>query len=473
MDPYVVASGIDQVGIESGGASAGSGSGGDSAGPGSGGSSADSGSGGASAGSGSGGSSAGYGSGGASAGPGSGGSSAGYGSGGASAGSESLTASAGPAPAVDVVAAGELYGQSISIWSKMPAPGLGLAFGETVLSGGALARPVLRNGSEIEGMMEDQNVLRGGHLKKPYLFSGLAVVDGMQFITLDKSLEGLCLYLTGLNPWRYPLKHVHVFEDMQKKMIKQCNVLIAKTKDVIARSSVVEPTAATKEMNLLVKETVLPKKRGHILQHRIHKKRVLNALPTTGEVDMSMGETSWHPVCLIRPGQQNVAVQVTTDNFMKLFDIVNRCVHAHAAAAKEGVQTPTRKLRRTRSNPLKPKGPPEERKYYTPSKGWIVCSYPEDAVTPPNRRRESPQNGGVPHTNRSANRRFLKNSRVKPAGISSGPRPVAKKKASAGDTKRNRHGKGTQIKKHEAVAPESDDDDSKSDTSEMFGGVSS
>ena len=124
MASNVVASGIDAVGIESGGASAGSGSSG------------------------------------ASAGSGSGGVSAGSGSGGASAGSEFLRASAGSAPAVDVVAAVDLSGPSISCWNNTPFPGLGLIAAESVLSGGALARPVLRNGFESEGMLEDQNVLR-------------------------------------------------------------------------------------------------------------------------------------------------------------------------------------------------------------------------------------------------------------------------------------------------------------------------
>ena len=150
---------------------------------------------------------------------------------------------------------------------------------------------------------------------------------------------------------------------------------------------------------------------------------------------------------------------------MKLFDIVNRCLNAHAAAAKEGVHTPTRKLRRTRSNPQKPRGPPEAREYYVNGKEWVTCTYNKDAVTPPNGSRKRFKG--------STNRRFIKNSPAKPTGVSSGPRPDAKKKASTGNSKRNRHGKGTQIKKHVAVAPESDDEDSKSDTSEMFGGVSS
>ena len=181
---------------------------------------------------------------------------------------------------------------------------------------------------------------------------------------------------------------------------------------------------------------------------------------------MSMGETSWHPVCLIRPGDgKHVAVQVTTDNFMKLFDIVNRCLNAHAAAAKEGVHTPTRKLRRTRSNPQKPKGPPDGREYYVNGKEWVTCTYNTDVVPPRNRSNKSVKG--------SANRRFIKNSPVKPTGVSSGPRPDATERASAGDSKRNRHGGRTQIKGHVAVAPQRDDDDGKSSSSEMFGVISS
>ena len=178
-------------------------------------------------------------------------------------------------------------------------------------------------------------------------------------------------------------------------------------------------------------------------------------MPATGTVDVSMGGTDWHSVCLIRPGQQNVAVQITADSFMKIFDIVNRCLDAQAASEKTGVHTPTRKLRRTRSNPQKPRGPPKSREYYVNGKGRVFCEY-KDVVTPPDGSRKRIKG--------STNRRFVKHSPTKPNGGSSGPRPVAKKRASAGDSKRNRRTLSS------AAAPQRDDDDDKSSSHDLFGG---
>ena len=113
--------------------------------------------------------------------------------GGASAGSESGGASAGSAtvgtPVVgDVVAAVDGAGPGIN-WGP-PLPQLGLVGEESVLQGGTLERPVYLDGSESRGMKDDQTLLRGGYLKKPHLFTELLVVQGMQFIPLEKNRKG-------------------------------------------------------------------------------------------------------------------------------------------------------------------------------------------------------------------------------------------------------------------------------------------
>ena len=158
---------------------------------------------------------------------------------------------------------------------------------------------------------------------------------------------------------------------------------------------------------------------------RRHKKRVLNALPEIGQVNMSMVGADWHPLCMMRPGQINVAVQASIDNFIKLFEIVNRRLHVHETLEDAGIHTPTRKLRRTKSNPHHPKGPPEAREYYIPSKEWVKMTH-TDGVTPPKGSRTRGKG--------AANRRFVKNL---PASPSSAHPKLLKTRASAGANKRN------------------------------------
>ena len=168
-----------------------------------------------------------------------------------------------------------------------------------------------------------------------------------------------------------------------------------------------------------------------------------------------MGGTDWHPVCLIRPGQKNVAMQVSTDNFMKFFEIVSRCLDAQAASEQAGVHTPTRKLRRTRSNPLQPKGPPEAREYYIKGKEWVLQTSKE-SVTPPSGSRTRGKG--------ATNRRFVTKSPVTPKGVSSGLRPDAKKRASAGGNKRNTRTLSS------AAAKARDSSDGEESSQDIFGG---
>jgi len=298
-------------------------------------------------------------------------------------------------------------------------PQLGLVDTEKVLHGGALEVPVYLNGSESSVMTPNQTILRGGYLEKPHLFIGLSVVDGLQFITLDKTSDGLCLYLTGTKARAYPLKHVDFFDHMQKTMREHCSTLIADSKRKIeaakqqqrADSASLEKPA----MDKVVKKTVVPKPKANGLGRDSHKKRVLHALPQVGVVNMSRGATEWHPLCVIRTGTKNVAMQSTTDNFTKLFEIVRQCLCEQAALKESGVQTLVRTLRRTKSNPHHPRGPPGEREYYCKSKGiWIVKTRKE--VTTPN------SGSGTGHK-AGRNRRFRKSPNGNPVTIRSRLRP--------------------------------------------------
>ena len=169
--------------------------------------------------------------------------------------------------------------------------------------------------------------------------------------------------------------------------------------------------AQTAQMGKIVSKTANPKKREGFGRES-HKKRVLNALPPVGAVNMSHGATEWHPVCVIRTGTKNVAMQSTTDNFTKLFEIVRKCL---AGLKETGAHTPVRKLRRTKSNPLAPKGPPGERLYFCKSKNiWITKTTIAEDTTP--RGRGKGKKAG-------SNRRFRKSPTANPPKGRIGLRP--------------------------------------------------
>ena len=102
---------------------------------------------------------------------------------------------------------------------------------------------------------------------------------------------------------------------------------------------------------------------------RPHVKRSLFALPPIGPVDLSQDGIQWHLLCLLRPGTNNVAMETTTQNFVKLFEIVGKQLDVSTALIASGVQTPGRKLRRNPSNDLFPKGTSGSKQYHIKSKG--------------------------------------------------------------------------------------------------------
>ena len=347
----------------------------------------------------------------------SGGASFGSESAGASAGSEFGGASAGTAT-VGALAVGDVAVPASTCWSDIPRPQLGLVDTERVLHGGALPVPVYLDGSESSLMTPHQTILRGGCLQKPHLFTELSVVKGLQFITLDKTSEGLCLYLTGMRANVYPLKHVDFFDYMQKAMIRHCNAIMAEHKRKVDASKGGRGALAasqTDAMDKIVKKTRVPKRTYTGFGRESHKKRLLNALPEIGVVDMSRGATEWHPVCVIRTGTKNVAMQSTTDNFTKLFEIVRRCLGEQAALKESGVPFPVRTLRRRKSNPYHPRGPPEERQYYCKSKGIWITKTRKEVTTPPS-------GSGTRHK-AHMNRLFRKSPTGNPVTSTSGLRP--------------------------------------------------
>ena len=353
--------------------------------------------------------------------------------GGASAGSEFGGASAGTAT-VGTLAVGGVAVPASTCWSYVSRPQLGLVGTERVLHGGALHLPVYLDGSESSVMTPRQIVLRGGCLQVPHLFTELELVNGLQFITLDKTSDGLCLYLTGAKAKEYPLKHVDVFDYMQKTMIKHCNAIMAEHKRRVEAAMQQEKACAsqpqTAEMDKIVKKTIVPKKKEKGFGRDTHKKRLLNALPAVGVVNMSRGATEWHPLCVIRTGTKNVMMQSTTDNFTKLFELVRKCLDEQAALKESGVQTPVRTLRRRKSNPHHPRGPPGAREYYCKSKGiWVTKTRKEVTTTP---------SGSGNRHKAGANRIFRKSPTGNPMTSRVGLRPGSGSRIRRSQPKRSR-----------------------------------
>jgi hypothetical protein len=229
---------------------------------------------------------------------------------------------------------------------------------------------------------------------------------------------------------------------------------MAESKVKIAAAQAKIASAAMQAMDKIVKKTVLHKKAG--LGRDSHKKRVLNALPAVGVVNMSRGATEWRPLCVIRTGTKNVAMQSTTDNFTKLFEMVRQCLCEQAALKESEVQTLVRTLRRRKSNPHHPKGPPNERQYYSKSKGiWITKTLKEE-TTPPS--------GSGTHYGAGRNRRFLKSQTANPTSRSSGPRPGGKYRCPPGTKK----SKQRVLSGDADPEPGDDDDDCASSSHDLF-----
>ena len=334
-------------------------------------------------------------------------------------------------------------------WGEIPHPTLGLMDAEQVMHGGALEGPVLMNGFESSGIGPQEIVLRGGRLKKPRIITDLIVVKKKQFITLDKA-GGLCEYLTCQKPYKYPLKHVHVFDVMQKTMIKHCKQLMDTYEALLLEDEQGEGETAMSRLVGKTKSSLKPRDSGH----RDHRRRGLSTLPNHGAVDMSRLGIQWHPVCLIQTGTKNVAVEATAENFAKLFEIVSKRLVVSTALIAAGVHTPGRKLRRRPSHMHAPRGPPEARELYIKTKGWCKKGM-KDPPTP------GSAGSGSSHT-RSKNRRFLKiTSGVSTApgrrtqGKSSGSRPSVNRRVSVAHKKRST---ATQVLSRDGPADHEDTD---------------
>ena len=266
------------------------------------------------------------------------------------------------------------------------------------------------------------------------------------------------MYLTGKKVKEYPLKHVDFFDYIQKTMIRHCNAIMAEHKRKVEaagqqeRDAVADAQAAA--MGKIVKKTVIPKEKDGFGRGS-HKKRVLNALPAVGVVNMSRGATEWHPLCVIRTGTKNVAMQSTTDNFTKLFEIVRKCLGEQVALKEAGVQTPVRKLRRRKSNPHHPRGPPDEREYFCQSKGiWITKTRKEEDTTP----------GGSGKCQKAgANRRFRKSPTGNPVISRIGLRP-----GRTGNYSEKRRWKPIPNRGQRVLGDKDDKDDDGSSSHDMF-----
>ena len=156
-------------------------------------------------------------------------------------------------------------------------------------------------------------------------------------------------------------------------------------------------------------------------------------------------------MCMIAPGTKNVAMQATTGNFKKLFEVVHLQVDESATKQLASVQTPKRTPRRRASDPKAPRGSPGSRWYYINPKGWVHMVKPD---------MPTPGSGSGSSQVRSKNRRFLKDTGLGRGGSISRTGPSFSRRASAATDKRR---KSTHVLSHDELPPPVANDESSSD----------
>ena len=227
---------------------------------------------------------------------------------------------------------------------------------------------------------ETEIVLTGGHLRSPVLLSGLLIINEKRFFNVQKWIPGFCLYLTGQNPNQSPLARARIFETMRGRLRDTCAKLMQQLRDVLAGG----PKGATKVKADALMRSVCDDVAGRDVvtrKRRSHKRPSCKGLlPKYGTVEMNEGTPPWSPTCLLTTEGGNVAMEVTTENFKALFDIVQGQIDKPGEGSA-APHTPTRTLRRRRSNPLYKQESPNGTKYNVTGKGWLRC-VKEEVATP-------------------------------------------------------------------------------------------
>ena len=233
--------------------------------------------------------------------------------------------------------------------------GIGLSSAEWILRSPNSKEPVIIRRADLTGVSETEAVLTGGLLLTPVLLQDLTVVDDIKFTRLNKAWPTLCLFLTGEHPRKCPLKNVAIFTQMKERMHKHRSALVA------VAETVLKATRDAKDEMILgpVSKGRQPGKRAH--------KREKNTLllPEYDAVDMGLGMRQWAPTVLIRPGDANVSMEVTTENFQALFDIVQ--TQLAEPFTEGGVAGMPKRQVRPKSDPRAPIHSPRGTRYWIDS----------------------------------------------------------------------------------------------------------
>ena len=141
------------------------------------------------------------------------------------------------------------------------------------------------------------------------------------------------------------------------------------------RSALVAVAAAVLKATDVAKDEMIqgPVPKGRPPGKRAHKREKNTLLlPEYDAVDMGLGMRQWAPTVLIRPGDANVSMEVTAENFQALFDIVQTQL---AEPFTEGGVAGKHKLqRRKKTDPLAPKYSPNGTWWHISARGgWNRC----------------------------------------------------------------------------------------------------
>ena len=156
------------------------------------------------------------------------------------------------------------------------------------------------------------------------------------------------------------------FSEMQHLMNQHCVDYMQTVRRLL------EEAGATADSTAAVGELVIDACKAPAYGKRSHKRRALPMLPPYGIVDMTMGGKPWSPLCLLVPKAANVSMEATTENFMKLFEVVHDR-RIENLGKHTVTRTPTRTIRRRKSEPFAPKRLPDGTMFHVATKRWLRC----------------------------------------------------------------------------------------------------
>ena len=173
------------------------------------------------------------------------------------------------------------------------------------------------------GVHPTEIVLRGGYLKRPTLLCGLVVVDGRQFIHLQKASPELSWFLTGLPVFKRPLLKTNAFEAVMDARDAKYQALIRE----MGSLDVAGPAPLVDDLGLDAPPASVDNAAAAAGRNSKRQRRVATSLskqlPRAVEVVVHRpGLPDWTPLVLVENGRGTAGMEAIDANFAALFEMV-------------------------------------------------------------------------------------------------------------------------------------------------------